>query len=334
MISDMKILLLSNQPERTTRLLMFKATLESQGRQTIVPQFSSHSWLQIAREARQVLQKEKPDVVHLFNVPDIIFHGLGKLKGSCYKKLIYDYRSPWGVELQMSFGPLARPAGEYFERELAREADVITAVNRPLADKVRSYVHEMKKPLFIVNNYPARSFLQKSKTSASSESANERPIVFMGRISRQEGIGNLLRLIRNIPEQTFWIIGDGPFSRWYLRKLPKNARFFGWQPHDKVAGLISQARICLIPHSESLLTPYATDRSVWKLNEYLLLGKTVVASGVTQEEKRKNLVVVKADKLEDAVRENLVREPEKLLAEDYRFWDRNDRTIREVYESL
>ena len=167
----MRILLLSNQPERTTRLLMFKATLESQGRQVIVPQFSSHSWLQIAREARQVLQKEKPDVVHLFNVPDIIFHGLGKLKGSCYKKLIYDYRSPWGVELQMSFGPLARPAGEYFERELAREADVITAVNRPLADKVRSYVHEMEKPLFIVNNYPARSFLQKSKTSAASESA-------------------------------------------------------------------------------------------------------------------------------------------------------------------
>lgn len=329
----MRILLLSNQPERTTRLLMFKATLESQGQDVIVPQFSSRGWLQIAREARQVLQKERPDALHLFNVPDIIFHGLGKLKGSCYKKLIYDYRSPWGVELQMSFGPLARPAGEYFERELAGAADVITAVNRPLADKVRSYVHEMDKPLFIVNNYPARSFLQKSKTSCSSD-ACESPIIFMGRISRQEGIGNLLRLIRNIPEQPFWIIGDGPFSRWYLRKLPKNARFFGWQPHNKVAGLISQARICLIPHSESLLTPYATDKSVWKLNEYLLLGKTVVASGVTEEEKRKNLVVVKAEQLEEAVRENLLREPEKLAAEDYRFWESNDRIIREVYESL
>jgi Glycosyltransferase len=202
----------------------------------------------------------------------LFFHGLGKLKGSCYKKLIYDYRSPWGVELQMSFGPLAKPAGEYFERELAGAADLITAVNRPLADKVRSYIRANDKPLFIVNNYPARSFLEKSRTVAASDLANERPIVFIGRISRQEGISNLLRLIRKIPEQTFWIIGDGPLSRLYLRKLPKNARFFGWQPHDRVAGLISQARICLIPHSESLLTPYATDRSVWKLNEYLLLG--------------------------------------------------------------
>ena len=163
---------------------------------------------------------------------------------------------------------------------------------------------------------------------------DEKAIIFMGRISRQEGIGNLLRLIREIPEQRFWIIGDGPFCGWYLRNLPKNARFFGWQPHDKVAGLISKARICLIPHSESLLTPYATDRSVWKLNEYLLLGKIVVASGVTEEEKRKNLVVVKAEKLEKAVRENLRREPERLRAEDYRFWDRNNRIIREVYESL
>jgi len=313
---------------------MFKATLERQGQEVIVPKFSSRGWLQIAREARQVLQKERPDAVHLFNVPDIIFHGLGKLKGSCYKKLIYDYRSPWGVELQMSFGPLARPAGEYFERELAVASDLITVVNRPLADKVRSYIRKEGKPLFIVNNYPARSFLENSKKTVASDLTADKPLVFMGRISRQEGIGNLLRIIRRIPEQTFWIIGDGPFSRWYLRDLPENARFFGWQPHDLVADLIQQARICLIPHSRSLLTPYATDRSVWKLNEYLLLGKIVVASGVTVEETRKNLTVVSPDKLERAVRENVKREPERLLPEDYRFWDRNDPIIKEVYESL
>ena len=90
----MRILLLSNQPERTTRLLMFKATLTGQGKEVIVPKFSSHNWLEIARQTREVLRKEKPDVVHLFNVPDIIFQGIGKLKGSCYNKLIYDYRSP------------------------------------------------------------------------------------------------------------------------------------------------------------------------------------------------------------------------------------------------
>jgi len=330
----MRILLLSNQPERTTRLLMFRATLERQGQEVIVPKFSSRGWLQIARETRQALKKEKPDVVHLFNVPDIIFHGIGKLKGSSYQKLIYDYRSPWGLELQMSFGRLARLAGEHFESELARSADLITAVNRPLANKAGAYIRDKKKQLFIVNNYPARSFLEKTREKIAIASIEEKPLVFMGRISRQEGIGNLLHVIRQIPEQIFWIIGDGPFSRWYLRDLPKNARFFGWQPHDRVGGLISQAKICLIPHSRSLITPYATDKSVWKLNEYLLLEKMVVASGVTLEEKRKNLLVVDPQDLVRALRKNMYREPEKLHPEDYRFWEMNDQTIKKAYESL
>ena len=330
----MRVLLLSNQPERTTRLMMFKGTLEGLGFDVIVPRFSTRSWLGVAKEARQALQREKPDVVHLFNVPDIIYHGLTKLKGSCFQKLIYDYRSPWGVELQMAFGPAARPVGERFERELAKGSDLITAVNRPLADKAASYKEAEGKHLFIVPNYPAKSFLEMSERSSNQKVPEEEAILFMGRISRQEGIGNLLGLIRNIPEQQFWIIGDGPLSRWYLRKLPANARFFGWQPHENVAALIRKARICLIPHSETLLTPYATDKSVWKLNEYLALGKIVVASGVTREENRKNLVVVKSRELRDAVRENLHREPERLGPEDYRFWDGNDKIIREVYESL
>jgi glycosyltransferase involved in cell wall biosynthesis len=330
----MRILLLSNQPERTTRLMMFKGTLEKQGHDVIVPHFSTRNWLGVAREAKQALLKESPDAVHLFNVPDIIYHGISKLRGAGYKKLIYDYRSPWGVELQMTFGPLARPAGEYFERELASGADSITSVNQPLGDKIKSYSVAKEKPLFIVPNYPAKSFLEKSRKASGSDAPDEKAVVFIGRISRQEGISNLLHLIREIPDQRFWIIGDGPFSRWYLRSLPDNARFFGWQPHEKVAGLIGKARICLIPHGETLLTPYATDRSVWKLNEYLALGKAVVASGVTMEEKRKNLLVVKSRDLKAALLQNLQKEPEKLEPEDYRFWEMNDKVIREVYESL
>jgi glycosyltransferase involved in cell wall biosynthesis len=332
----MRVLLLSNQPERTTRLMMFKGTLEGLGFDVIVPRFGTRSWLGVAREAREALMREKPDVVHLFNVPDILYHGISKLKGRHFEKLIYDYRSPWGVELQMAFGPAARVIGEHFERELAGAADTITAVNRPLADKVGSYGEARGKPLFIVPNYPARDFLDKSERSSENgaDVPDEKAVLFMGRISRQEGIGNLMRLIREIPGEKFWIIGDGPFSRWYLRNLPENVRFFGWQPHDRVAGLIRKARLCLIPHSETRLTPFATDRSVWKLNEYLSLGKIVVASGVTMEEKRKNLAVVKRRELKEAILENLKREPERLTDEDYRFWDRNDKTIKQIYEEI
>ncbi len=160
------------------------------------------------------------------------------------------------------------------------------------------------------------------------------PIIFIGRVCTQEGIGKLLELARAIPEREFWIVGGGPFARYYLWRKPANVRNLGWQPHEKVAALLGKASLCLIPREENALTPYSTDKSVWKLNEYLALGKIVVASGVTMIEKRKNLVIVPSRDLERAVRDNLLREPEPMDREDYRFWDLNDRVIKEVYESL
>ena len=81
----MKILLLANQPERTTRLQMFRGTLVSLGYEVIVPSFGTRNWLSIAAKAKKIAIKEKPDVVHIFNVPDIIYHGFGNLRGRAIK---------------------------------------------------------------------------------------------------------------------------------------------------------------------------------------------------------------------------------------------------------
>jgi glycosyltransferase involved in cell wall biosynthesis len=332
---QVKVLLLANQPERTTRLRMFEGTLKDLGYEVVVPRFDTRNWIRIAGLARKVALAERPDVVHIFNVPDIIYHNFPNLKGEAFKKLIYDYRSPWGVELTMSFGRLAGAVGERFEREVASGADVITSVNGPLAEKVASYKEAKGKAVYIVPNYPARGFAESKVPDADGlHIPEEEAIVFMGRISQQEGIGSLLRLAKEIPQEKFWLIGDGPFAWWYLRKLPENARFFGWQPHDKLPSFLRKAKLCLILLGETLLTPYATDRSVWKLNEYLCMEKIVVATGITKEENRKNLVVVKSSGLKEAVLENLDRNPEKLSKEDYRYWDSNDKIIKEVYESL
>jgi len=314
---------------------MFAGTLKSHGHEVIIPCFGTKNWFKIAEMAKKIAKERKPDVVHIFNVPDVIYHGFANLRGQGFKKLIYDYRSPWGIELAQTFGAPGRIFGEHFERELANSADAITTVNEPLGRKVQGYAPDKK--VHVIPNYPLRSFCTEGAKIDSRKSAFEPgsgPIVFVGRICTQEGIGKLLEVARAIPERQFWIVGGGPFADWYLWRAPGNVKNLGWQPHEKIAALLSNARLCLIPREEDALTPYSTDKSVWKLNEYLLLGKTVVASGLTMEEKRKNLVIVKSEKLEEAVRENLMREPEKLAAEDYRFWDRNDRTIREVYGSL
>jgi glycosyltransferase involved in cell wall biosynthesis len=189
----------------------------------------------------------------------------------------------------------------------------------------------------VIPNYPYRSFFEAKATLESQEwnvEPGSEPIIFIGRICTQEGIRKLLEVAKAIPRQEFWVIGDGPFAEFYLWRKPANVKVLGWQPHEKIAAILRKARLCLIPREENGLTPYSTDKSVWKLNEYLSLGKIVVASGVTMEEMRKNLVIVKSKELTNAVRENLEREPEKLCKEDYRFWEGNDSKIRDVYESL
>src|SRR5674476_1558795 len=104
----MKILLLASQPERTTRLQMFKGSLKELGYDVVVPKFESRNWIKISGLAEQYIKKEKPDVVHVFNVPDVIYSRLPELKGQFFKKLIYDYRSPWGCLLYTSPSPRDR----------------------------------------------------------------------------------------------------------------------------------------------------------------------------------------------------------------------------------
>ncbi len=73
--------------------------------------------------------------------------------------MIYDYRSPWGVEFAQTFLAPGKAFAERFERELAEAADVITTVNEPLEKKVKEYAPQ--KIVYIVPNYPQRSFCQK-----------------------------------------------------------------------------------------------------------------------------------------------------------------------------
>lgn len=328
----MKVLLLANQPGSTTRLQLFAETLTGLGFSVVVPSFGTRNWVAIARASKALIRAERPDIVHIFNVPDIIYRSIPSLKGAGYTHLIYDYRSPWGIEYQMNFGRVGRLVAEHYEKILAQGADVITTVNTPLREKVEGY-REDPLEAHVIPNYPVRGFLPGDEAGGQPGDA-ERPVLFVGRVCTQEGIGNFVRAAREIPEQEFWIVGDGPFSWYHLAHRPRNLTFFGWQAHAAVAGFIRRAGICLIPRDENALTPYSNDRSIWKLNEYLNLGKLVIASGISMEEQRKNLKVVGSGSLVDAIRGSLQAVPEQLGPGDYRFWEHNLDRIKKVYESI
>jgi len=298
----MKILLLANQPESTTRLHLFRNTLTYLGHQVIVPKFGTRNWFSIAVQSRGLIKKERPEVVHIFNVPDIIYRKIPELKGNYFQKLIYDYRSPWGIETEMNFGTPGRIFAEHFEKGLAKEADLITCVNSPLKEKVKSFLSDDHKKICVIPNYPEKRFLESTGSPGIPQYDVQKPVLFVGRVCTQEGIANFIQSARDMPDFDFWIVGDGPFSWWHLMNKPKNISFFGWQEHKKVAGFISQSALCLIPRNVNALTSYSNDKSIWKLNEYLNLGKIVIASGISVEEERKNLIVVSTEDLNETIK--------------------------------
>ena len=69
----MRVLLLANQPERTTRLKMFLGTLKELGYEVIIPNFETRNWIKISGLAKKLIKSEQPDVIHVFNVPDVIY---------------------------------------------------------------------------------------------------------------------------------------------------------------------------------------------------------------------------------------------------------------------
>jgi len=328
----MKVLLLANQPESTTRLQLFRKTLQKLGYTVVVPHFSTRNWFSIARQSRNVLIREKPDIVQVFNVPDIIYRNIPKMKRTYFRKFIYDYRSPWGIENGILFGPAGTWIGEYYEKRLASHADAITSVNNPLMNKIRSSIERKDIPFSVIPNYPTQEFI--SKTWEDIPIPDEDYILFIGRISKQEGIDIIHRAIQNCPDFHFLIIGDGPFSWFFLRKKYPNARYLGWQSHDLIPGYIRHSSLCIKPTHENSLTPYATDRSVWKLNEYLNVGKLVIASGIVQEEMRKNLILVPSSEFITAIRGYFGKQPSSLNPSDIRTWEQNEGTIKKLFDQF
>jgi glycosyltransferase involved in cell wall biosynthesis len=308
----------------------FSKDLTELGFDVVIPHFGTKNWFAIERASRNLIGQERPDIVHIFNVPDIIYRAIPSLKGSMFSHLIYDYRSPWGIEYQMNFGYIGKLAAEHYEKKLARGADRITTVNTPLKDKVGSYLTE-SPDISVIPNYPKQSFIPGDTDLALPSRTS---VLFVGRVCKQEGIENFVSAARQIPELDFWIVGNGPFSWYYLMHPPANLSFFGWQPHDSVATFIRKAGICTIPRKENALTPYSNDKSIWKLNEYLNIGKIAIASGISKEEERKNLILVPTDSLADSFRLHSVKKTRSPCTIGLPVLGTNSEIIKKVYESL
>lgn len=68
--------------------------------------------------------------------------------------------------------------------------------------------------------------------------------LFVGRLSEEKGIRTLAQAWRGIADFPLLIAGDGPLSG---TEWPANVRALGWQPRQRVAALMKDARILIFP---------------------------------------------------------------------------------------
>ncbi|MEQ8767379.1 MAG: glycosyltransferase [Planctomycetota bacterium] len=77
------------------------------------------------------------------------------------------------------------------------------------------------------------------------------PIVYLGRLSHEKGIGTLLRAMQSIPKRELWIVGDGP-SRESLVLLARElgldrVKFLGRKTKGEIEGILAAARLVVVP---------------------------------------------------------------------------------------
>ncbi|MHA1927808.1 MAG: glycosyltransferase [Candidatus Thorarchaeota archaeon] len=225
----------------------------------------------------------KADIYHFFNVPDVIGLPLIMKRGV----VVYDVRSPWSAAIKETFGisSLTMIAG-IIERFMTRTADIVVAVNRPLALRAKRFGG---KRVLISPNYPPADFGPIRSREEMRESlglGNSPTVLYLGRITKVEGVSLLMSVIQKTcqahPNVIFLIVGGGAqedaFKKFITEEgFEKNVVMTGWVPHEEVADYINAVDLCLLPRKWDSYSDYIGPDSVWKAGEYLALGKPVIA---------------------------------------------------------
>jgi len=155
-------------------------------------------------------------------------------------------------------------------------------------------------------------------------SHDKRLLVFVGRVTREKGIVELLQAHANLKDTALAIIGEGPLRSMVDEAIGRGAPILapGPQPHDRVADWMAAADAVVLP-SWSEGTPNV-------VLEALAMGRPVVATRVggipdVMTETRTGYLVPPRDvkALERALREAIEREwnPREISALGPRSWD-------------
>jgi len=178
---------------------------------------------------------KKYDIVHAHNIPS------AKAMKNAKGKKILTLHGIFSEQIDMLHGKTTGSFSKKYENSALQWADVITVVSK---DAQEHY----KKLGFDTEHIP--NAIDIDSLPISSEKLFEKQIIYVGRLSKEKGILELLSVVKKLPDDVdLLIIGNGPEEDKVklASEHQKNIHYFGYLPPEETIPLIRGSDILIQP---------------------------------------------------------------------------------------
>lgn len=234
-----------------------------------------------------VIIKERPDILHVYNPPDIVPMIVSLINRFFKIPYIFQMLDP-GPESILSLRGLRSAEklvllalSKFMESIIMHHASGLITVNEVLKRRIietRKYISS--KPF--VTQYNVSSLTASTNNFKGLDNQDYIYILYIGTLSTDIlGLETLIRLFGSIWQKhrtKLFIIGDGPLRKRLIRQVKSLSageyiKLSGYAEPKRIPEYLKNAKLCILPYLDTVLTRLSTPT---KLFEYISMGKAVV----------------------------------------------------------
>ncbi len=175
------------------------------------------------------------DIVHAHNIPSA--YAMKNVSG----KKILTLHGVYSKQIDLLHGKTSGNVTSYIEKNALKWADAITVISK---EAYNFY----KKLGFDVHHIP--NAIDITKIPNEGKKLVPKQIIFVGRLSKEKGIIQLLNTVKNLPDDvTLLILGSGPLKDLVLKAEQKfkNLQYLGYKPKEETLKLIKGSDLLIQP---------------------------------------------------------------------------------------
>ena len=246
----------------------------------------------LRRRIVSLIKSGSYDIVHAHS-PALCGQAASQAAHFCHVPFVYEIRAFWedGVVSQKTIGTRSMRywLGKNLETRVARRADAVVAIARPMVDDLESRGIPRAKLFHVPNGVDAARFVpqQRDAALAAQLGVGQTPTLgYLGTLFPWEGVSWLVRAAAELRKRglvfKLLIVGDGADSAEVKKEIEETGSssyvsFLGRVPHDQVERYYSLMDVMVYPRLSVRLTEMVTPL---KPLEAMALGKAVLGSSV------------------------------------------------------